>query len=96
MIQTELEEAGFDLAPIRKMNSGVVGSELLRDEMSRWHQNYVDVNGLVKKLLEAERANRRLREEVRLKLCCSSNLKTFRVAFVGYIHMYDLVLYICR
>ena len=29
-------------------------------------KNYIDVNALVKKLLEAERANRKLREELSL------------------------------
>ena len=32
--------------------------------MDRWTRNYVDVNGLARKLLEAERANKRLREEL--------------------------------
>ena len=30
----------------------------------RWSQNYIDVNNLVRKLLDAERSNRKLREEV--------------------------------
>ena len=41
-------------------------SDLLKEEITRWTQNYVDVNSLVRKLLEAERANRKLREEVAL------------------------------
>ena len=66
MIQTELEEAGFDALPLKKflLQSGTRGSELLKEELNRWSQNYIDVNELVKKLLEAERANKRLREEV--------------------------------
>ena len=62
LIQTELEEAGFDPAPLRKMYN----NEHLQEELQRWQNNYVDVNSLVKKLLEAERANRKLREEVSL------------------------------
>ncbi len=30
----------------------------------RWEENYIDINSLVKKLLTAERENRRLREEI--------------------------------
>ena len=41
-------------------------NEHLQEELQRWQNNYVDVNSLVKKLLEAERANRKLREEVSL------------------------------
>ena len=59
LIQTELEEAGFDPLPLRKMYN----NEHLQEELQRWQNNYVDVNSLVKKLLEAERANRKLREE---------------------------------
>ena len=43
-------------------------NELLQEELDRWLKNYIDVNALVKKLLDAERANRKLREEL-------SNLK---------------------
>jgi exonuclease I len=69
LIQTELEEAGFDLIPLKTMllQSGpntVARSDLLQDELERWTNNYIDVNSLVKKLLEAERANRKLREEM--------------------------------
>ena len=39
-------------------------NEALEEEVDRWTRNYVDVNGLARKLLEAERANRRLREEL--------------------------------
>ena len=39
-------------------------NEALEDEVDRWTRNYVDVNALARKLLEAERANRRLREEL--------------------------------
>ena len=38
-------------------------NELLQEELDRWLKNYIDVNALVKKLLDAERANRKLREE---------------------------------
>ena len=54
LIQTELEEAGFDPLPLRKMYN----NEHLQEELQRWTNNYVDVNSLVKKLLDAERANR--------------------------------------
>ena len=37
---------------------------MLEDEVDRWTRNYVDVNALARKLLEAERSNRRLREEL--------------------------------
>ncbi|QQP49434.1 Uncharacterized protein FKW44_010110, partial [Caligus rogercresseyi] len=68
LIQTELEEAGFDTSPLKKLIAGntVSRSDLLKEELNRWSQNYVDVNGLVKKLLDAERANRKLREEISL------------------------------
>ena len=39
-------------------------NEALEEEVDRWTRNYVDVNGLARKLLEAERANKRLREEL--------------------------------
>ncbi len=102
MVQTELEEAGFDVTPLKRMmvqhqraaaqqkllsaasppsNSRQQAppdlpslqqqakGDLLKEEISRWNQNYIDVNNLVKKLLDAERANRKLREEVaRLRL----------------------------
>ena len=74
MVQTELEEAGFDLDPLVKTvalhaaednsNKQHPRLEWLREEVTRWEHNYIDVNSLVKKLLEAERANKRLREEV--------------------------------
>uniref|UniRef100_A0A0K2T3M1 GBD/FH3 domain-containing protein n=1 Tax=Lepeophtheirus salmonis TaxID=72036 RepID=A0A0K2T3M1_LEPSM len=66
LIQTELEEAGFDTCPLKKLiaSNSVSRSDLLKEELNRWSQNYVDVNGLVKKLLDAERANRKLREEI--------------------------------
>ena len=41
-------------------------NELLQEELDRWMKNYIDVNALVKKLLDAERANRKLREELSL------------------------------
>ena len=70
LIQTELEEAGFDLLPLKKMllQSSLTASskdrnDLLQEELDRWSNNYIDVNALVKKLLDAERANRKLREE---------------------------------
>ena len=66
MIQTELEEASFDISSLKRFlmqNSGK-SEQMLHDELERWNQNYVDVNNLVKKLLDAERANRKLREEV--------------------------------
>ncbi len=77
LVQTELEEAGFDLLPLKKMllqqssSSGNViapsgRGDMLQEELSRWTNNYIDVNSLVKKLLEAERANRKLREEMSL------------------------------
>jgi len=87
LIQTELEEAGFDLLPLKKMllpqtsasikdRSDLLqadercpppqnkNQELLFEELDRWSNNYIDVNALVKKLLDAERANRKLREEI--------------------------------
>ena len=70
MVQSELEEAGFDLAPLKKIVAQSASHahqqqrDLLKDELDRWNQNYVDVNALVKKLLEAERANKKLREEI--------------------------------
>ena len=36
----------------------------MEEEVDRWTRNYVDVNGLARKLLDAERANKRLREEL--------------------------------
>ena len=39
-------------------------NEALEEEVDRWTRNYVDVNGLARKLLDAERANKRLREEL--------------------------------
>jgi hypothetical protein len=36
----------------------------LQEELQRWTHNYIDVNGLVRKLLNAERANKKLREEI--------------------------------
>ncbi len=72
MVQTELEEAGFDVTSLKRFlgcggsaSEGGRGEALLREEMGRWATNYIDVNNLVRKLLEAERANKRLREEVR-------------------------------
>ena len=70
LIQTELEEAGFDLLPLKKMllpqTSASIKdrNDLLQEELDRWSNNYIDVNALVKKLLDAERANRKLREEI--------------------------------
>lgn len=71
LIQTELEEAGFDLLPLKKMllQASAAASlkdrnDLLQEELDRWANNYIDVNALVKKLLDAERANRKLREEI--------------------------------
>ena len=67
LIQTELEEAGFDLLPLKKMLLSPVKdnrNDLLQNELERWAKNYIDVNALVKKLLDAERANRKLREEI--------------------------------
>ena len=63
MIQTELEEAGFDSATVNKVLKPAF-NEALEEEVDRWTRNYVDVNGLARKLLEAERANKRLREEL--------------------------------
>jgi hypothetical protein len=63
MIQTELQEAGFDSATVSKFLQPSK-NETLKKELDRWNKNYIDVNGLVKKLLEAERANRKLREEL--------------------------------
>ena len=37
---------------------------IFQEELDRWSNNYIDVNALVKKLLDAERANRKLREEI--------------------------------
>ena len=37
---------------------------MLKDELNRWTHNYIDVNSLVKKLLDSERTNRCHREEV--------------------------------
>ena len=74
LIQTELEEAGFDLLPLKKMllpqTSASIKdrNDLLQEELDRWSNNYIDVNALVKKLLDAERANRKLREEISGKL----------------------------
>jgi hypothetical protein len=77
MIQTELEEAGFELLALKKRlllaNSSSNGDaspddlrleQLLQEEIQRWTHNYIDVNGLVRKLLNAERANKKLREEI--------------------------------
>ena len=65
MVQTELEEAGFDVLPLKRFLMQTSNrNEMLRDELERWMDNYVDVNALVRKLLEAERANKKLREEV--------------------------------
>lgn len=70
LIQTELEEAGFDLLPLKKMLLQASAAslkdrnDLLQEELDRWTNNYIDVNALVKKLLDAERANRKLREEI--------------------------------
>ena len=74
MIQTELEEAGFELLALKKRlllannadsSPDVVRLEqLLQEELQRWTHNYIDVNGLVRKLLNAERANKKLREEI--------------------------------
>lgn len=64
-IQTELEDAGFDIDPLKRfLMQNSSKSKLLQEELERWSQNYIDVNNLVKKLLDAERANRKLREEV--------------------------------
>lgn len=67
MIQTELEEAGFDILPLKKFllqTTNTRSSDYLREELNRWSNNYVDVNNLVRKLLEAERANKKLREDL--------------------------------
>ena len=77
MIQTELEEAGFELLALKKRlllaNTSSNGDaspddirleQLLQEEIQRWTHNYIDVNGLVRKLLNAERANKKLREEI--------------------------------
>ena len=74
MIQTELEEAGFELLALKKRlllanNSDANADDarleqLLQEEVQRWTHNYIDVNGLVRKLLNAERANKKLREEL--------------------------------
>jgi hypothetical protein len=37
---------------------------IIQEEVQRWTHNYIDVNGLVRKLLNAERANKKLREEI--------------------------------
>ena len=67
MIQTELEEAGFEPVTLNKFLLGQDDDgkqELLKDELNRWTQNYVDVHSLVKKLLESERTGRGHREEL--------------------------------
>ena len=50
MIQTELEEAGFDVGPLKKFllgsDSTSRGAELLKDELERWSANYIDEDGL--------------------------------------------------
>ena len=54
----------------------------MEEEVDRWTRNYVDVNGLARKLLDAERANKRLREELAkakkalAKATCLNNSKS--------------------
>ena len=66
MIQTELEEAGMDLIILSKflLNDDDDKIPILKEEISRWQQNYVDVNNLVRKLLDSERNSRKYREEL--------------------------------
>ena len=66
MIQTELEEAGMDLLILSKflLNDEDDKIPILKEEISRWQQNYVDVNSLVRKLLDSERNSRKYREEL--------------------------------
>jgi len=54
-IQSELEEAGFDIQPLTKLLSQVgTRSELLKEELTRWSSNYIDVNNLVLAKLDLE------------------------------------------
>ncbi|KAG5871530.1 hypothetical protein JTB14_000219 [Gonioctena quinquepunctata] len=66
-LQAELEQAGFDIATIKKNIGGdTTNCDILLDEMDAWEKYYVDIEGLTLRMESLEKENGNLRGQVSL------------------------------